>query len=185
MEKCVLIGGFGGQGILFMGKIIAQAAMLSGREVTWFPSYGAEIRCGTANCTVIVSDESIGSPVVGRADVIIVFNEASLIKYSTRIAEGGLILYDSSLMRTGAVDADDQRDMRGIDASAQAMAMGSARAANMVMLGAAAALTDIIDERFLLDAIEENISGLQRRDVAVNKKAFIKGFALYENSQGI
>jgi len=181
MEKCVLIGGFGGQGILFMGKIIAQAAMISGKEVTWFPSYGAEIRCGTANCTVTVSDEPIGSPVAGRADVIIVFNEVSLIKFSPRVADGGLILYDSSLVRADAVDVENGRNVRAIEASAQAMALGGSRAANMVMLGAAAALTGLMDRRFLLDAIEENISGISPRDVAANKKAFLKGFELYEN----
>src|SRR3989338_5832303 len=95
----LLIAGFGGQGILFAGKLLAQSAMLEGRHVTWFPSYGAEVRGGTANCTVIISDEMIGSPVVRNPEILVVMNEASLDKFQPRLKSGGILIFESSLIK--------------------------------------------------------------------------------------
>ena len=100
MEKRIIIAGSGGQGVLFFGKLLAYAAMLEGREVTWFPSYGAEMRGGTANCTVIISDSMIGSPVIGNPDVLVVMNDDSYRRFVEKLSPGGILIYDSSQIRS-------------------------------------------------------------------------------------
>src|SRR5208283_4696608 len=97
MENRVLIAGSGGQGILFLGKLLAYAAMFENKEVTWFPSYGAEMRGGTANCTVIVSGEMIGSPVVSNPDILVGMNEQSFVAFSGKVASGGWLLHDATI----------------------------------------------------------------------------------------
>ena len=99
LEHKIMVAGFGGQGILFLGKLLAYSGMLENKEVTWFPSYGAEVRGGTANCTVIISDEMIGSPVVRNPEILIVMNEASLDKFQPRLKNGGILIFDSSLIK--------------------------------------------------------------------------------------
>src|SRR5512137_444580 len=109
MENSIIIGGFGGQGILFFGNILAHAGMLEGRYVTWFPSYGAEIRGGTANCTVIISSAEIGSPVVQHPSAMLVFNEASFVKFERRIKEGGRLFLNTSLVHAPSIRHDITR----------------------------------------------------------------------------
>ena len=98
METSIVIAGFGGQGVLFAGQLLAYAGMDAGQHVTWIPSYGPEMRGGTANCTVIISDEAIGSPIVSRPDVTIVLNEPSYEKYADVVKPGGLLVINSSLV---------------------------------------------------------------------------------------
>src|SRR5512140_1641179 len=98
MYQDVMIAGFGGQGVLLAGKLLAYAGMLEDRHVTWFPSYGAEIRGGTANCTVIISDKEIGSPVVSHPSVMIILNEVSFQKFENKIQQGGLLFLNTSLV---------------------------------------------------------------------------------------
>ena len=98
MERSTIFAGFGGQGILFAGKVLAEAALIEGREVLWIPSYGPEMRGGTASCTVIVADRPIGSPVVDRADHAVVLNPPSMAKYAPSVAEGGLLVVNTTLI---------------------------------------------------------------------------------------
>ena len=181
MEKSFLIGGSGGQGILFMGKLIASAAMISGKEVTWFPSYGAEIRCGTANCTVIVSDEAIGSPVIKDIDVLVVFNDMSLKKFTHRLKKDGLLFYDSSLFSYN--DGNSEIKAVGIPATSIASELGSKKSANMLMLGAVASMSGILQRDDLLSVMEHDSSRLTSETLMLNKLAITKGFEIIENQK--
>ncbi|WP_420264826.1 2-oxoacid:acceptor oxidoreductase family protein [Candidatus Magnetominusculus dajiuhuensis] len=181
MEKRILIGGSGGQGILFMGKVIASAAMMDGKEVTWFPSYGAEMRCGTANCAVVISDERIGSPVFKYADILVVFTEASLIKFAPRLNKDGYLLYDSSLI---SCNSSVYKGAIGINVTAMARELGNTKAANMIMLGAAAAITGILEKEDLLSAIEGDVSECMLQALSINKRAILKGYETVENQKG-
>ncbi|MBF0563861.1 MAG: 2-oxoacid:acceptor oxidoreductase family protein [Nitrospirae bacterium] len=184
MERKFLIGGSGGQGILFLGKVIANAAMLAGKEVTWFPSYGAEMRSGAANCTVIVSDEIIGSPILTYADYLIVFTEAALNKFVPRLKEDGMLFYDSSFMTfdfnghfNGYVES------MGVKASIMASEIGSTRVANMIMLGVLAASTGIFSIEELLLALEGDTSECMLHNLSLNKRALLRGFEIIENKK--
>ncbi len=177
MERGIIIAGFGGQGILFLGKTIAHAAMLSGKEVTWFPSYGAEMRGGTANCTVIISDELIGSPVTGNVDILIVFNEASLKKFFQRLKKDGLLFYDSSVIKD-TVDSG-----LAIPATLIAAEDGNPRGANMVMLGAFIAKTEILNEEDIFKTLEETIPSSRNKLVEINKRLIRRGIEYIENKK--
>src|SRR5512138_2052128 len=109
MYQDVMIAGFGGQGVLLAGKLLASAGMHEGKRVTWFPSYGAEIRGGTANCTVIISDREIGSPVVDRPSAMLILNEASFTKFEKRICTGGQLFLNTSLVRLSSTRGDISR----------------------------------------------------------------------------
>ena len=130
----ILIAGFGGQGVLFLGKWIAYAGMLTGRQVTWLPSYGPEMRGGTANCAVILSSEPIGSPIVHEMDVLIAMNLPSLLAYQTRVRAGGVIFYDSSLIH----ESPAREDVCCIPLPATRLAteQGVEGLGNMILLGA-------------------------------------------------
>ncbi|MHC5075200.1 MAG: 2-oxoacid:acceptor oxidoreductase family protein [Planctomycetota bacterium] len=133
----IIVAGFGGQGIILAGKLLAQTAMEAGREVTYMPSYGAEVRGGTANCMVVIADEPIGSPLVSNPDSLIVMNKASLQKFAPRVKDGGLLMYNSSL-----VDKEDIQEFKtngpmvAIPANELAVEFGNVKAANMVAIGA-------------------------------------------------
>ncbi len=129
----VLFAGFGGQGILFSGKVMAYAAMMEGKELSWLPSYGPEMRGGTASCSVCISDKAIGSPLVVNPDVLVVMNLPSLEKFEKDVVPGGLIIVDSSIVKKD-VERSDVRVVR-IDASRIAEDNGLKGAANMVILG--------------------------------------------------
>ncbi len=157
-----------------MGRLIAYTAMLEKREVTWFPSYGAEIRGGTACCTVVISDEIIGSPVIESPDVLIVFNNESLDLYLTRLKPNGQLFYDSSLI------SSDTKIPRtrcfGIVASETASNLGNIRVANMVMLGAVAKAALLVNKTKLLQALRENV----KNHVTLNKNAILEGYKLID-----
>jgi len=182
MEKRIIIAGSGGQGTLFLGKLITYAAMHEDKEVTWFPSYGAEMRGGTASCTVIVSDEMIGSPVVKNADLLIVLNEASYNKFAGRLVRGGTIIYDSSLI-------DSPKFIHGatlipIPASEIAASLKNKAAANMALIGSFAALSHIADKDSLLSALTEITPSRRKNSLEINKKIFMKGYDFAKDSQG-
>jgi len=181
MEKRIIIAGSGGQGILFLGKLITCAAMYDDKEVTWFPSYGAEIRGGTASCTVIVSDEMIGSPVVKNADILIVMNNASCSKFSERIVKGGMRIYDSSLM----VPPQPINDIISIPvpASEIAAALKSKGSANMALIGVFAALSHLVNKESLLSALTEITPARRKNFLEINKKILIKGYEIAKDSQ--
>lgn len=150
----VLFAGFGGQGILSMGKFLAYAGMEAGLNVSWLPSYGPEMRGGTANCSVILTHEAIGSPVVTRPTSLVVMNRPSLDKFEDLVAKGGLLLLDRDL-----VSRPSRRgDLQVLQVPAQTMAegLGNKRAANMVLLGAFVEATSILSLQAVLQSVREH-----------------------------
>jgi 2-oxoglutarate ferredoxin oxidoreductase subunit gamma len=131
----IIVAGFGGQGIMLTGKLLAQTAMMAGKEVTYMPSYGAEVRGGTANCMVVIANEKIACPVIGKPDSLIVMNKASLNKFVPRLKKGGLLILNRSLIDIDP-ELDDSTDVIAIPADEIAVELGSKKAANMVALGA-------------------------------------------------
>jgi 2-oxoglutarate ferredoxin oxidoreductase subunit gamma len=178
----ILIAGSGGQGVLFLGKLLAEGAMLGGKCVTWFPSYGAEMRGGTANCTVVISEEIIGSPIIRNPDVLVVMNEASKERFEARIKPDGFLIMDSSLIRTPPRRTDVHVLM--VPASEIAASLGSPKSANMVMLGAMLSLGGVIDEEYAVKALEELTPARRRASLEPNKNAIRKGKAYFEDKKG-
>ena len=182
MEKRIIIAGSGGQGILFLGKLITYAAMYDNKEVTWFPAYGAEMRGGTASCTVIVSDEMIGSPVVKNADLLIVMNDASYNKFLGRLNPGGTVIYDSSVLVSP--QSNDDYILIPIPASEIASAYKNKSSANMALIGAFSALSQVINKETLLAALAGITPARRKSTLEINKKILMKGYDFAEDSQG-
>jgi 2-oxoglutarate ferredoxin oxidoreductase subunit gamma len=134
MERSTIIAGFGGQGILFAGKVLAEAALLEGLEVLWIPSYGPEMRGGTASCTVIVADRPIGSPVVDRADHVVALNPPSMARYAPSVAPGGLLVVNTTLIE--AESGRDDIDVLDVPCTAVARTAGDDKLVSVVALGA-------------------------------------------------
>ena len=156
MQKDVMFAGFGGQGILLMGKILALAAMDEGREVTWVPSYGAEMRGGTANCNVVISDRPIGSPVIRNPMHLVVMNRPSLEKYGPLVRPKGVVLINSSLVTadTGREDIDELT----VPANDIATEVGSIKSANIVALAAFVARSQFVDFELLRECVKYEFS---------------------------
>jgi len=172
----VIFAGFGGQGVLSMGKMVAYAGMMKGLNVSWLPSYGPEMRGGTANCNVIVSDELIGSPVVTDADTLIVMNRPSLDKFEGWVNPGGKILVNSSLIDR-KVERDDVETYY-FPVNEIAADCGNAKAANMVMLGAYIKLRTFLEQQDLLGAFIK-VFGEGKKDLLpLNEKAVVEGAKL-------
>ncbi len=172
MEKGIVIAGSGGQGILFLGRLIAHSAMLSGMEVTWFPSYGAEMRGGTANCTVVISDEMVGSPVISKIDYLIVFNEQSFKKFFPRLKDEGMVFLDSTNMKDEIMKDKRIICVPSIGLSAST---GNPKLANMVMLGAFLKKTGIVSIESVIDALNEITSVSRRSTINTNIELIRKG----------
>lgn len=149
----VVMAGFGGQGLMFIGKLLAYSAMKEGRHVTWIPSYGPEMRGGTANCTVVVSDEEIGSPVTLHPRAIIVMNNPSIEAFEPKVQRDGLLLLSSSFVNR-PVTRNDIRVL-AVPASELAASAGNERTANMVMLGAYIALTEVVTKESIIQGLKE------------------------------
>ena len=175
METSVLMAGFGGQGLLLAGKLLAEASMSEGKEVSWLPSYGPEMRGGTANCTVVVSDKPVASPVINEPNVLVAMNRPSLERFGATVKSGGLIIINSSM-----IDIDSGRkDIRHIliPANDEARAAGSDKAANMVVLGAYVALTGAASLESITHWMEHQFEG-KAKVIETNKKALLRGFEL-------
>jgi 2-oxoglutarate ferredoxin oxidoreductase subunit gamma len=180
MQAEIIIAGFGGQGALFAGQILAYAAMEAGHQVTWIPSYGPEMRGGTAHCTVIISDEAIGSPLVEHPSAVIAMNQPSLDKYAPLVAPGGLLIHSAGL--TPARPAGSSSRRLEIPATAVASDLGCPQAANLVLVGALIAATQILPLSTVEAAL---VAHLPRRHSALleaNRQALWNGVALAEAS---
>jgi len=153
MQTEIITAGFGGQGVLFTGQLLTYAAMDEGREVTWIPSYGPEMRGGTANCTVVISDEEIGSPMVSEPQAVIAMNLPSLDKYESRVRPGGVLVVNESMVDREVVRQDIKVVM--VKANEIAEELGDKRMTNMVLLGALIANLPVIS----LEAIEKALAG--------------------------
>jgi 2-oxoglutarate ferredoxin oxidoreductase subunit gamma len=169
----IIIAGFGGQGVLFAGKLLAHSAMLEDKHVTWFPSYGAEIRGGTANCTVIISDEMIGSPVVSRPDALLIMNQASMERFEPRLKRGGLLIMNTSLIKNPTKRSDIE--IIRIKATDTAKELGNSQAANMVMLGALIGKTGILSRKTIFNSLQGIMPEHRKKAIPLNEKAFKKG----------
>ena len=172
----IKVAGFGGQGILLLGQGLAQCAMLEGYEVSWLPSYGPEMRGGTAHCHVRISERPIGSPLVAETDVLIAMNRPSLEKFLPDVVPGGLVLFDSSLI-TERFERPGVR-MVGVPATAIADELGASRYANMVMLGAFAAATRLFEVERLKASLPHFVKA--KATLEKNAQAIDRGFALVQ-----
>lgn len=156
--------------------------MLENKEVTWFPSYGAEVRGGTANCTVIISDELIGSPVVTNPDILIVMNDASLKKFQPGLKQNGLLIIDSSLIKDSVLRSDIE--IIEVPATEMSRTIGNIKSANMVLLGAVIARTGLLSETSVFEALKSSIPQRRKKGIGVNKKAIIEGARFIEDKKG-
>ena len=171
-----IFAGFGGQGVLSMGLNLAQAAMLEGRHVTYLPSYGAEVRGGTANCTVAISDEEIASPVASSPEFIVAMNQPSLIRFQNQIQSGGLFFVNSSLVEAEILRGDV--DIINVPANRIAEELGNPRSANIVMLGAFTKKSNIVSLSSVIEGLKDAFKNKQKL-IAINKKALMAGYDLF------
>jgi 2-oxoglutarate ferredoxin oxidoreductase subunit gamma len=176
MQTEIVIAGFGGQGVLFAGQVLAYAAMDSGKHVTWYPSYGPEMRGGTANCTVIIADEEIGSPGVRHPQAVIALNLPSLDKYEPLVASGGTLLANSSLMNRKV----GRSDLNVVEPAANEIAeeIGDRRLVNMVMLGALIGATDVLSMEAVRGALDAHLPERHRKLLPANYQALERGAEL-------
>ena len=165
----MVCAGFGGQGILTTGILIANGAFNSGKRITWYPSYGSEMRGGTANCSVIVSDEEIGSPVIYEPTDVVVMNEASMRKFEPRLKKGGRLFVNTSIIKEDAT-RDDIEELK-IDSEAIAKEVGNLKVANMVMLGAIVRETGIVSMECVHKVIEKQFGKKRPEMIPMNLQA--------------
>lgn len=178
MTEKIIIAGAGGQGVMLMGKILAYAAMKENKQVTWLPSYGAEVRGGTAHCMVIISTEQIGSPYIDRADALIIMNEPSWERFKSRVSSQGVLFINRSLVNSG------------IEGSARvikhpftdiAIKLGNIRVANIVALGCFLAKKKIVEIKTVLRSIEEIAPQDKRNLIEINRQALKEGYHIKLN----
>ena len=173
MEYQIVIAGFGGQGLLFAGKVLAYAALTEQRELSWLPSYGPEMRGGTANCNVIISDSPVGSPIVQNPNVLMVMNTPSLDKYEKSVAPGGKIFVDSTLI-SRKVEREDV-EVFYIPATKMASDMGMPTLANMILLGAIVKATGCITDAGMLAGLNKIIPAQKANLLDANLKCIQAG----------
>jgi 2-oxoglutarate ferredoxin oxidoreductase subunit gamma len=173
MQKEIIVAGFGGQGVLFAGQLLTYAAMDQGLQVTWIPSYGPEMRGGTANCTVVISDEEIGSPMVSRPSAVIAMNLPSLDKCEQKVKEGGLLVVNQSMVDREVKRGDIQVVM--VPANSIAEELGDKRMTNMVLLGALLANLDILPIASVEKALKEHLPERHHKLLPLNKEAIQRG----------
>ena len=174
MNKEILIAGFGGQGILFSGKFLAYEGLIDGKEVSWLPSYGPEMRGGTANCSIILSDSAVGSPIVSNPDILIAMNLPSLDKYENETKQGGQIFVDSSLIDRKVERSDVETYY--IPATKLASDEGLSGLANMIMIGHMIAKSGIIPEENIEKAMQKVVPAAKQNMFDLNMKAVKLGF---------
>lgn len=176
MTHELLIAGFGGQGVLSMGMTLAYAGMIEGREITWMPSYGPEMRGGTANCIVILSDQRINSPIVTTFDTVIALNQPSLDKFEKSVKPGGLLLYDSTSIITPPTREDIQ--LAGIPAGDEAVKLGNTKVLNMIVLGAFLDRSRVMEMSAILKALRKVLPERYHHLLPVNEQALRRGAEL-------
>jgi len=175
MERSVVIAGFGGQGVILAGKILAQAAMDHGLHVTWLPSYGPEMRGGTANCTVVFSDETVGSPIVDEPSALIAMNRPSLDKFEPILESGGVVIVNSSLIDRNVSRADLHATY--IAANELAGSVGNPRTINMIALGAYVRASEAVPLGAVKAAMAKAMEqGGKAKLIAINEQALDTGY---------
>ncbi len=175
MQKEILIAGFGGQGVLFSGQLLAYAAMNEGLHVTWIPSYGPEMRGGTANCTVVISDQEIGSPMVSRPSAVIAMNRPSLDKYENEVKENGVLIVNQSMVDRALTRSAIRAVM--VPANEIAEELGDRRMTNMVLIGALLANLDVLSVAAIEKALREHLPDRHHKLLPLNLEAIQRGAA--------
>ncbi|MBE5761885.1 MAG: 2-oxoacid:ferredoxin oxidoreductase subunit gamma [Clostridiales bacterium] len=173
MDEQLIIAGFGGQGVQLMGQLLAKSGMKEGKNVSFLPSYGPEMRGGTTNCNVVIADDPIASPIVGEATCAMVLNLPSLIKFEDSVIPGGALIVNSSLC-TQEVKRNDIKVI-SIPANDVALELGNIRVVNMIMLGAYLELTHSVKVETVLECLKENFGPKKQHLVAINEKAIAAG----------
>jgi len=178
MHEQIIISGFGGQGALFAGQVLTYAGLKEGRNVTWLPSYGPEMRGGTARCTVTLSDEPIGSPITDSPTTVIAMNPPSMEMFEPRVKPGGFLFVNSSIVSTDST----RKDITTIRVPANDIAeeLGNERMANMVLLGALIRATGIISMKSATAALEEKLPEKRRHLLPLNEEALRRGAEVAE-----
>lgn len=178
MKTEIIISGFGGQGVLSMGKILAYSGLMEDKEVTWMPAYGPEQRGGTANVTVIVSDKRISSPILSKYDVAIVLNQPSLDKFESKIKQGGILIYDGF----GIVNLPTRKDITvyRIDAMDRAAEMKNAKVFNMIVLGGLLKVCPVVSTDGLKKALFKSLPERHHAMIPLNMQAVEEGMKLIE-----
>ena len=178
MKKEIIISGFGGQGVLSMGKILAYSGLMEDKEVTWMPAYGPEQRGGTANVTVIVSDKRISSPILSRYDVAIVLNQPSLEKFEPKVKPGGILIYDGY----GIINPPTRKDINvyRIDAMDKAADMKNAKVFNMIVLGGLLKVCPVVSTEGLHSALFKSLPERDHGLIPLNMQAVEEGMKIIE-----
>jgi 2-oxoglutarate ferredoxin oxidoreductase subunit gamma len=176
MKEEIIISGFGGQGVLSMGKILAYSGLMEDKEVTWMPAYGPEQRGGTANVTVIVSDEKISSPILSKYDSAIILNQPSLDKFESRVKPGGVLIYDGY----GIINPPTRKDIKiyCINAMDAANEMGNPKAFNMIVLGGLLKIRPIVTIDNVLKGLKKTLPARHHNLIPMNEEAIKKGMEL-------
>lgn len=170
----ILIAGFGGQGVLFAGKLIAYKGLLEDKQISWLPSYGPEMRGGTANCSVIVSDTAVGSPIVSKPDVLVAMNLPSLKKYESEVVSGGTIIIDSTLIAEKVMR--DDVNVYYVPATKMATDEGFSTLANMILMGKLMQVCDNVGYAKVEDAVKKVVPPRKANLIDVNLKAVKLGY---------
>ncbi len=179
MTEEMIIAGFGGQGVLSMGKILAYSGIMDDKEVTWFPSYGPEMRGGTANVTVIISDNRISSPIIQEFDTAVILNQQSLDKFENAVKPGGKLLYDPN----GIVSAPTRTDIEvyKVEATKAAIEMGNPKVFNMIVLGAYLKIRPFLKLENVKKGLEKSLPERYHKLIPLNLEAIKRGQEIIEN----
>lgn len=176
MKHELLVAGFGGQGVLSMGMTLAYAAVVEGKEISWMPSYGPEMRGGTANCNVMISDTKISSPIVTAFDTVVALNQPSLDKFEKTVKPGGLLIYDT----TSILNPPTRKDITilALSASEEAVKMKNSRIMNMIVLGAFLARTSVVSFGSIMQALKKVLPERYHHLLPLNEQALHRGMEL-------
>ncbi|MFO8002437.1 MAG: 2-oxoacid:acceptor oxidoreductase family protein [Marinilabilia sp.] len=183
MKEEIIIAGFGGQGVLSMGKILAYSGVMQGKEVSWMPSYGPEMRGGTANVTVVISDNRISSPILHEFDTAIILNQQSLDKFESKVKPGGILLYDPNGITKHPV-RDDIHVYR-VKAVEESVNMGSSRTFNMIVLGAYLKVKPIVEMPNVLEGLRKSLPERHHHLIPMNEKAIQRGLEIVEDISAV
>lgn len=180
MTEEIIIAGFGGQGVLSMGMILCYSGMIENKEVSWMPSYGPEMRGGTANCMAIVSDSKISSPIISKFDTVIALNQPSVDKFEKGVKPGGLLIYEAN----NVIHPPTRTDIEiiGIDATKEAAKMKNTKIMNMIVLGAFLKKRPIIEIKNILEGIKQVLPERYHHLLPLNEEALRKGMEMVESA---
>jgi len=176
MNEELIIAGFGGQGVLSMGMTLAYAGMVEDKQVAWIPSYGPEMRGGTANCTVIVSDTNVSSPIISSYDTVIVLNQPSLEKFESKVKPGGILIYESNNILNPPTRKDI--DIYAIPATIEADKIGNKKTMNMIILGAFLTKRPLVSTKSIMEGLSKVLPERNHHLLPVNEKALKRGMEL-------